>query len=157
MTDRAEVMWCTDCGSRFTEDEARGATCCPKCKSGGIPCDTRKDVVVEVNWHELRILGIWAENWACKYDDEPDSQTTMLKTVHAITRRLQSQFAGLGLPPLTLSQEIAELPAQLAEADIQVSGVESNVNKPPLLEAGGPGAVGHAVMWPKDLADRIKT
>lgn len=152
MTERDETMWCVDCGGRFTEEEVTGATCCPKCKSGGVPADTAKDVVVEVNWHELRILGIWAENWAVQHARE--TANGMVNTVHSITRRLQQQFPELAA--LTLSQEIAELPSNLAKGGIEVSKIETDVPKPPLQVVNGNGAIGHACKWPENLGDRLR-
>jgi hypothetical protein len=67
----------------------------------------------------------------------------MPRTITAIARRLQSQHPTFG--HLTLSGEIAALPADLAKAGIEVGGVETHgIAKPELLVVNGPGAVGHA-------------
>lgn len=139
MTERKEVMWCTLCGARFTDDEIKGCGC-PKCGSQGVPCGTDGDVTVEVNWHELHVLCVWSENWArrCKVRGNDE----MPAVVSAIARRLQAQHPQLG--QLTLSSEIAMLPAELAKAGISVGPVETNVDRPVLLPVNGPGAVGHA-------------
>jgi hypothetical protein len=137
--ERNEVMWCVDCGARFTQEEIKGWGC-PKCGSRGVPCGCDKDTSVEINWHELRILVIWAEQWARKASG--DSSKTMPDTVHAIARRLQSQHPDFG--HLTLSGEIASLPADLAKAGIEIGSVETSIPKPGLLPVNGPGAVGHS-------------
>lgn len=145
MTDRKEVMWCTDCGARFTQEEIKGWGC-PECGSQGLPCDTKKDVTVEVNWHELRILVIWAENWAQHHARKKtdNSSERMPATVTAIARRLQGQHPTLG--HLTLSGELASLPSDLAKAGIEVGSVETvGIENPLLLEVNGPGAVGHSL------------
>jgi hypothetical protein len=67
--------------------------------------------------------------------------------VLAITRRLQRQFPEF--PPLTLSQEIAELPAKLDEAGIEHGGMETNVPRPAPIPINGPGAVGHSREVPR--------
>jgi predicted RNA-binding Zn-ribbon protein involved in translation (DUF1610 family) len=92
LTDRKEVMWCVDCGVRFTQEEIKGWGC-PNCGSQGVRCDCNKDTAVEINWHELRILVTWAEYWAqqCHRQQCDDSSEGMLKTIHAIARRLQGQ------------------------------------------------------------------
>src|SRR3974390_2998828 len=97
LTDRKEVMWCVDCGARFTQEEIEGWGC-PKCGSQSVPCDVDKDTTVEVNWHELRILVIWAENWAghCRRQEVDRSSKTMPVTVAAIARRLQGQRPSFG-------------------------------------------------------------
>ena len=114
MTERKEVIWCTCCGGRFSEEETAGVSCCPKCGNEGVPCSCDQDTTVEINWHELRILAIWAENWARHCKDTPE----MPLVVQAIARRLQSQHPDF--TQLTLSGEIASLPADLAKAGIYV-------------------------------------
>ena len=149
MGDESEMtkpiaMWCADCGVRLREDEIKGWGC-PKCGSQGIPCDPAKDVTVEINWHELHILCVWAENYAARCKENPnadDSAAGMPRTVAAIASRLQHQWPDLGA--LTLSGEIAGLPEQLAEQGIEISGIESNIPEPQRFVAIGPGAVGFA-------------
>jgi hypothetical protein len=137
---RKETTWCLDCGGRFTAEEAQGAFACPKCQSRGVPCSTEEDLTVEINWHELRVLGIWAENWARK--DEK-----MLRTIAAITRRLERQHPGKD--PLTLSAEISGLPAALAKEGMNVGPIEKqNIPDPPPIPINGPGAVGHSRVAP---------
>jgi predicted RNA-binding Zn-ribbon protein involved in translation (DUF1610 family) len=143
LMDRKEVMWCVDCGARFTNEEIKGWGC-PKCGNQGVPCDTEKDTTVEINWHELHILVVWAENWAQnrRASSTKDDQKMPI-TVSAIARRLQAQKPAFG--PLTLSGEIASLPADLANAGIKVSAMKAhNIPKPKLFPVFGPGAVGHA-------------
>lgn len=146
---RDEVMWCVACGARFTQEEIAGWGC-PKCGSKGVPCGTDQDVIVEVNWHELRILTIWAENYARSIKDGPDASGKRAPTtVAAIARRLQSQWPDF--PPLTLSAEIAELPTKLTDYGMGIVGVtvESNVPKPRLLVTNGEGAIGHGKPRPQ--------
>jgi hypothetical protein len=104
---------CIDCEGEFTEEQIAGASACPGCGSVGIPCDPANDVQVTVNWHELRILGIWAENWALKHRD---SDPRMCSTIKTITRRLEGQHPKR--TPLTLTGEIAEIPG----AELHVGG-----------------------------------
>lgn len=129
------VTWCTLCGARFTQAEIEGATGCPKCGDKGVPCDPQEDVVAQVNWHELRILGIWAENWAqhCNTKSPNDPGGPSLRTVHAITRRLERQFPGK--TPLTLSGEIM----QVRDHGFGIEGY--NVAKSTTIPVNGPGAV----------------
>lgn len=132
MNERIETTWCTRCGQRFTDEELVNAKACPACGSPGIPCAAANDVQVWINWHELRILGIWASNWADRFDDEmADSR----ETLQAILMRLQNQHPDKD--PLTLFgdiQKVQEMP--------EVSGkVEHNVSKPPSILVNGPGAV----------------
>jgi hypothetical protein len=63
-SERIETVWCTVCGGRFTNEEVAGGWGCPECDARGVPCSVEQDVCVEINWHELHILGIWAENYA---------------------------------------------------------------------------------------------
>lgn len=126
MTNAA--AWCVVCGGRYTSEEIEGQTACPGCKSTSVPCDPAEDVTVEINWHELRILGIWAEHHAKKHDG--------LNIIQAITRRLEAQYPDL--PPLTLSGEVAELRKEFGEVD--TVGIAPSV----LTPVNGPGAVGYS-------------
>ena len=95
---------CLVCNEEFTKKELEGRDRCPKCSNTGLPCSPREDVTVRINWHELRILTIWAENWANKIDKEcPKSALT----VACIARRLQKQHPNK--TPLTLAGEIEQL------------------------------------------------
>lgn len=141
---RKETMWCIDCGARFTDEEIKGWGC-PTCGSQGVPCGTDQDVTVEINWHELRVLVIWAENYAasCKRNAGADrSSEKMPLTVSAIARRLQRQHPDL--TPLTLAEEIAALPAALDKVGIGHGTMETNVPRPTPIQVNGPGAVGHS-------------
>jgi hypothetical protein len=135
MIERKETTWCTLCGARFTHAEIDGALACPKCGDTGNPCDPNEDVSVTVNWHELRILGIWAENFAnaCQTRNPNGDGEAHPRTVHAITRRLQRQFPGK--TALTLSGEIAQIKDH-------GYGIESHgIAKSELIPVNGPGAV----------------
>jgi hypothetical protein len=142
MTERTEVMWCVDCGARFNEEEIKGWGC-PKCDNQGIPCGCDKDVTVEVNWHELHILCVWAENFAqqCKEKANDRSSEGMPLTVAAIARRLQRQHPAFG--HLTLTGEIAALPTDLNNNGIEIGPIKTSIPKPDLVLVNGPGAVGH--------------
>lgn len=137
---RRETVWCTLCGARFTQEEIKGWGC-PKCGNEGAPCGTDQDVRVEINWHELRILTIWADNYAqrCAANAEHDPKTlNMPSVVTAIARRLQRQYPKL--TPLTLGEEIAELPQKVEGVTV----VEAHgVGRPKPIPVNGPGAVGH--------------
>jgi hypothetical protein len=135
MVERHEVAWCTLCGARFTAAEIDGHSACPKCGTKGVPCDPNKDMAVVVNWHELRILGIWAENWAqhCERASPGDPGNATVTTVHAITRRLQRQHPDE--TPLTLSGEIM----QIKDHGIGIEGY--NIAKNSIIPVNGPGAV----------------
>ncbi len=131
MTDTCE-MWCTTCGARMSKEETEGVAGCPKCKATGIPCGPEQDFVLEVNWHELRILGIWASNWAQKECDKGSQQT-----LRGILRRLEQQAPGES--PLSLGGEIRQLRQRP-----DVGTIETNIPSEGLVEVYGPGAVGYA-------------
>jgi predicted RNA-binding Zn-ribbon protein involved in translation (DUF1610 family) len=134
VSERNETQWCTTCGARFTAEEVEGVSACPKCGDKGTPCDTANDVSVHVNWHELRVLGIWAENWAqhCTKTEPRDHPSGLLHVVHAITRRLQRQFPDK--TPLTLSGEIMQVRDH-------GYGIESvGIAKNSMIPVNGPGA-----------------
>lgn len=94
------VARCLICNKEYTAEQMKTATCCPNCGYDGPPCDPQQDVTVHLNWHELRILAIWAENWAHHTDANEDA-------VYAITHRLEKQFPKE--IPLTMVGELSYL------------------------------------------------
>lgn len=128
MNKRVEVQWCTLCGARFTEDEIHNAKNCPKCGDKSIPCAIENDVQVYINWHELRILGIWASNYANTIEERDRS------VIQAILQRVQRQYPDKS--PLTLFAEIEDL-----KATKRISELKHSVKPNPLVPTYGPGAV----------------
>lgn len=109
---------CTDCAAEFTDEEIQNASSCPACGTTGVPCSISQDTEVKINWHELRILTIWASNWAAAKCGESQQ-----KTVNSIIERLEKQRKE-DWPALTILGEIKELPAQLEAKGIDVGNVQ---------------------------------
>lgn len=135
------VSWCTACGARFSAADIVGAKCCPKCGSKSVPCDPKKDYLIEVNWHELRILGIWASNWAEKCDTQASA------SLRGILSRLERQVPGEA--PLTLGGEMREVRKYLADHGGRLESI--NVPSEGFSLVNGPGAVGFAKKPGADL------
>lgn len=120
MSEHAQIVArCTRCYSEFTEAQIEGAAGCPKCGTLGIPMHPREDALVRVNVHELRVLCIWAENYAVHVDNQNldnAKHESMKETVNLIASRLRSQLRTQGLDKaLTLSAEIKELETMAGE------------------------------------------
>ena len=144
-------MWCTTCGYRVPKAEVTDDLVgCPKCGTKSIPCDPAKDFLIEVNWHELRILGIWAMNWAQSIKNEPDSDdpyeprgTSAVASCRGILSRLERQAPDES--PLTMGGEMRQLreAAARGEFGLKPSSVEAHGIEPEgFVQANGPGAVG---------------
>ena len=133
------ALWCVDCGARHNEAVVKEAKACPTCGSKGVPCSTRYDLRVEINWHELRILGIWADNWAAH-----SSEAGMQKICQSILHRLERQYPDLN--PLTMGGEIRQVREGISSGDLPAGTVEQVAGTPaeelPVV-VHGPGAVGH--------------
>ena len=99
--------FCTDCGARI--EDFRGVSRCPVCDTVSRPCFDDSQVTVSVNWHELHVLCVWAENYQRDHH--------LGRVVYSIARRLQSQHPAQY--PLTLAGEIGEL--SKAHGEVQVS------------------------------------
>lgn len=102
-----KIARCLICNEEFDEDDLKNATCCPKCGSLGIQADPKDDTTIKINWHELRILSIWAENWARKCDNDDNAKMKCVLTINCIAKRIQKQYPEK--TPLTLSGEIDDL------------------------------------------------
>ena len=53
--------YCTCC--RLDIKSFAGLEKCPKCGTETVPCSYKNEVNIKINWHELRILTVYAENW----------------------------------------------------------------------------------------------
>lgn len=89
---------------------------CPKCGDKGTSLNPKEDVNIKVNWHELRILTLWAEWWANEIEKEcPKSALA----IACIARRIQKQYPDK--TPLTLAGEIEDLKKDGTLKDIQTN------------------------------------
>lgn len=121
--------WCVDCGAKFSWAQTNTLSCCPRCGSHSVPCAAIDDVDVRINWHELRNMVMWAEQWAHKCDRDHESPAHqpppgcdrsdyrhLLPTVRAIAARLAGQHPTRD--PLTFSGELAAFQRQVPQAEI---------------------------------------
>jgi hypothetical protein len=119
---------CVQCYKTFTPEEVGSSDCCPSCGTKAMPMNPEDDVTIKVNVYELRILGIWAENYANATDNAKldDVRHTPLKpTVDAITDRLREQLKALGKDtPLTLAAEFKEVQKQFPGSQLFRNGQE---------------------------------
>jgi hypothetical protein len=99
-----KVARCTTCRSEFTDAELEGKKACPSCGSTGVPCDPRKDTQITINPHELRILTIWASNYAEAMTG--DEGLSCQRSLKGILGNLSKQLPDT---PLTLRAEVQEL------------------------------------------------
>jgi predicted nucleic acid-binding Zn-ribbon protein len=123
-----ESARCIRCNKTFTEEELVGATCCPGCGTKDIPCDPKKDAKIVINVQDLRILGIWAENYAVTVDnkelDNPNHRS-LKELVNIITDRIEAQLKEQGLAtPLTLSKEFSQVKQQFPGSQMFRDGRE---------------------------------
>lgn len=121
-------MRCTDCGLELTEAEAEGLQRCPRCKTQSVPMLVADDVTINVNWHELRILGMWAENYAASIKEQTAERNARegasygdpQRVVNVICGRIHAQHPDRSA--LTMTGELGELKRGLAE--MGASGME---------------------------------
>lgn len=127
--DQKIVARCIQCNAEFTEAQTAGHDGCPACGNEGLPSSPEQDVTVKINWHELRIICIWAENYANSIAGQKDVKGDPVKSVWAIASRLQEQYPSF--VPLTLSGEIGQLREQFK--DIEVHGIREGGPVPPKI------------------------
>lgn len=80
--------------------------------------DTAKDVTIRINVHELRILGIWADNYARSIRDRAvaNGESDPLPALRGILGRIRKQI--LDCPPLTMFEELDQLHAHGYDATL---------------------------------------
>lgn len=117
-TDRETHLLCLDCGAPTDVPPGAFLRGCPACGSTSIPADRDDTVTLTITAHELRVLTMWAANWAQKIGHG--------HVVQGITDRMGTQTA----VALTLGQEIADVRAAFPEARIEVRGENGEVIDP---------------------------
>lgn len=106
---------CTSCEAEFTDAETEGALGCPSCGTQSVPCSIARDVTLNINWHELRILTIWADNWAGAHCDVSGK-----KSLATIIKRLEAQRPE-GYPALTFLGECRELQDEGVDLSVETA------------------------------------
>ena len=117
----SDQIRCLLCSTTFSEEEIavlpenqQGK--CPKCGDTSVPCDPEDDVTITINWHELRLLCIWAENWGLRLKEAGRGSP---EGIYAVAGRLKAQH------PNRLSLTLIDEIRQIAE-EFPDSKVESN-------------------------------
>lgn len=115
LTEGKKTTRCVVCRAEFTDAEIQNAKACPSCGGTGVPMAIAQDVDVRINWHELRILVMWAENFEqSALKNEPNHK---LGVVAAIAKAL-SKFKPEGGAPLRFAEEFAELQQEYPQAEL---------------------------------------
>lgn len=108
------MLLCLHCG---TETEARDdLVACPRCgDSQHTPANLDDSVTIHISTHELRVLTMWATNWAGRIESRhPGSVAAVSTIIDRLTPQVTSAVA------LTLTQEIADIAAAFPGAEIRV-------------------------------------
>lgn len=125
MSDK--IARCIQRSAEFSQAELQVATACPKCGTTSRPCPISQDVAITVNWLELRVLGIWAENYARSISDSTTSARG-LRTLNAIFDRLE-KYRPPGGAALSLSREVKELQQEHPSLELVGAGGQVIVPK----------------------------
>lgn len=91
-----KVIRCTRCHTEFTEKEFVKMECCTGCGSTAQPQLIEQDVVLRINWQELRVLVEFALLAPVRGDSKG--------VLEEIVRRLE-KLRPPNSPPLTLREE----------------------------------------------------
>jgi len=97
---------CKDCDAEFDEKYVEDCNVCPSCGSVRPPLDVAHDILLPMNWYELRCLTIWASNWIDSRNDGNinDTKIWLQKLLNRIHKHKPE-----GGGALTVAQEIKEI------------------------------------------------
>lgn len=116
--------FCTSCG--FEVESFEGLDKCPSCDTDGIPCKWSNQIDININWHELRILVMWAEfHWNKSIKDGNANP------IYSIVERIRKQHPErISTNPLTLASEVQQIvdSAKFGKVEHNVPGVEGGFN-----------------------------
>jgi hypothetical protein len=104
MTKDPKIVRCIVCESEFSGKEIEGVDRCPNCGDDSVPCSIDQDTTIKINWQELRILAVWAVNWA-----ELRCGTRDQECIHKIVDRLQLQKPDESFGSLIVEEEVQQI------------------------------------------------
>lgn len=123
--DPSRSTRCTLCAAEFSDEELRDASSCPGCGTESLPMAIADDVQITINWHELRVLGMWSSNWAAAHFPATDSAKALASILHRIACQHPEKAA---VCPLTLAGEVGQLRHAIEDGELPgFSGLETNV------------------------------
>lgn len=108
-----KTIRCVVCRNEFSDAEAAEALQCPSCGDTGIPMKISEDLDIKINWHELRILCIWARNYAESISKELSGG---MEVIESIEKHI-SKHRPPGAPPITLKEETDEQKTIIIKTD----------------------------------------
>lgn len=109
-------LLCCHCRKTTTvESEDEPLRSCPSCGSTAVPADADDTATVTLTKHELRILCIWASNFAEAIKDRPGSEDSP-NVVYGILDHLGTQTD----VALSLRQELADVRAAFPDSTVTV-------------------------------------
>jgi len=108
-----KTVRCLRCASEYSDEELNelNPDKCPHCGTPGIPMAISQDVMLPINWHELRILTIWASNWAENLED--DCKIDLMSVLKRLDKHRPK-----GAPALTIAGEFKELQQQFPNSEL---------------------------------------
>lgn len=106
-------LLCLACGGEADTLTAGPLDACPNCGDKGVPADLEDVTSITLTTHELRILTIWASNWANAIASQHPNTPRVLQT---ILDRIGMQTSAA----LTLRQEIADIRAAYPDSKVTV-------------------------------------
>lgn len=92
--------FCTLCN--FQIESFENLSECPNCGTINTPCSYTDQRKISINLHELRLLCIWAENWALAHGDVDENM------IYAIAMRIRKQLNDENIS-LTMADEFRAL------------------------------------------------
>lgn len=106
---KCETLRCLECRKEFSLAfiEETNATVCPGCGTPTLPLNTNQDVNIKINWHELRILTIWAQNFQDQVLNK-DPEQTPIKCIEFIVQELEKQKPK-DFPALSIMGELQDV------------------------------------------------
>lgn len=123
---RRKVYRCVLCSFEISKRKAEKDKIkeCPNCNTRNPPLDSELDIRLKINWHELRLLCMWAERYAVNLN-KAERTTEYSAMVYWIAERLMVQFPELhNQSPLTLADEISKIKEQGFRIETSFPGIE---------------------------------
>ena len=110
---RLLCLACRDISEVLSDGEDPGLAACPACGNTKVPADADDTVTITLTTHELRVLAIWASNWATAIKDHPSCEDSP-----QVIQGILDHLALYTSAALSMHQEIADLREQFGKVTV---------------------------------------
>ena len=118
---------CPVCRAQFSQSDLSMKKSCPKCGTVIPPFLGSQEVVIQINWQELRTLSIYSLRWSKIFDPKKRGNQDAIKALQNIFTRIMKHQPQDARTLIPFRDEVA---GRIKRADVSQEGKERGIVSP---------------------------